>query len=114
MKPATTYDERAFSADVISRWGELSDDLEYDKNLLHPQMGALGRLCVESPRACNEILSFLESILAREDAISEIENAIAISFIRWPDLRKAVGETKIAPEVFNVVRTQWEQFGNNS
>ena len=108
------YNENSFSKDVVSRWGMLSDELADDKNLLHPQMFALSRLCLENPDARNDILVFLEELLVRKDAISEIENAIAISFLQWPELDSmGVGAT-IAPKVADVVKTQYERFGSNS
>ena len=113
MNVVPSYDENDFSKDVISRWGSLSEDLADDENLLHPQMAALGRLCLGTPQVCEDILGFLESILARKDAISEIENAIAISFLQWPELKSANADAAVAPTVINVVRSQYERFGSN-
>ena len=114
MNVVPSYDENAFSKDVISRWGSLSEDLADDENLLHPQMAALARLCLHTPQICDDILRFLESILGRKDAISEIENAVAISFLQWPELKSVTSDDAIAPTVASVVRTQWERFGSNS
>ena len=107
------YNENSFSDDVISRWGPLSEELTDDANLLHPQMAALGRLCLSNSENCSDILRFLEDVLNRNDAIAEIENAIAISFVQWPELKTMADSTEVAPRVAQVVQTQWEQFGGN-
>jgi hypothetical protein len=80
------YDSIAFSKDAIARWGHLSEDLLDDENLIHTQMGHLGRLCISVPSEAESILQFLEETMARPDAISEIENAVAISFLDWAEL----------------------------
>ncbi len=114
MNLAPGYNENSFSEDVIFRWGSQLDDLSDDANLLHPQMAALGRLCLSSPEVCGDILSFLEELLDRNDVISEIENAVAISFLQWPEMESTSVNASVAPRVANVVRTQWERFGSNS
>jgi len=90
------YDSIEFSKDVIARWGHLSEDLLNDENLLHVQMGHLGRLCISEPSEAESILQFLEDAMARPDAISEIENAVAISFLDWAEL-SALGPRVVLP-----------------
>lgn len=106
------YNEKSFSRDVIDQWGSFSDELADNENLLHPQMAALGRLCRSNHAECVNVLKFLEEILARRDVVSEIENAVAISFLDWPEL-KTLG-ADIAPNVSEIVRKQWETFGSNA
>jgi len=113
MKLVAGYNEDSFSDDVISRWGPLSEELRDDANLLHPQMAALGRLCQSNSENCSDILRFLEGVLNRNDAIAEIENAIAISFLQWPELKAMADGLEVAPRVVQVVQTQWERFGGN-
>ena len=104
------YDEARFSADVIARWGDLSEELTDHAELLHPQMAALGRLCVEIPSVCSDVMMFLGEVLAKRDAISEIENAIAISFMQWPELKEICDQYDVPSNVVGGVRTQWERF----
>ena len=106
------YDEREFSKDVIARWGHVFTDLVEDANLLHPQMADLGRLCLSHGHLAGDILHFLADVVDRRDAISEIENAVAISFLEWPDLER-MGGTIIVPEtIARIVRDQWRRGGN--
>ena len=111
MNSISSYDASAFSQDVIYKWGALSDELADYENLLHPQMAALGRVWIDNPQTREEILEFLDRTLTRSDAIFEIETAVAISFLQWPELESSAS---VAPKVAAVVRTQWERFGSNS
>ncbi len=81
------YGNSQFSHDVIERFPELREGLEFDANLLHPQMGELAaavRASIESGESDLplKICAFLDEVLSRSDAISEIENAVAISFVQ--------------------------------
>ena len=105
------YDEASFSDDVIARWGMLSEELIEDAGLLHPQMATLGHLFVEFPNARTDILAFLSEVLSKRNSISEIENAVAISFIEWPELRALSDQQNVPSNVIDVVRTRWERFG---
>jgi hypothetical protein len=106
------YDERAFSKDVIARWGSVCTDLVQDENLLHPQMAALGRLCLSHCHLAGDILHFLVDVVSRRDAISEIENAVAISFLEWPDLERLGAIVVVPEEIARTVRDQWRRGGN--
>ena len=108
------YDEKAFSNDVVARWGHLSVGLTDDAGLLHLQMGDLAALCLSCPDICNEVLGFLSEVLARTDAISEIENAVAISFIEWPQLIALAEVHTVPSNVGEIVRRQWERHGAGS
>ncbi len=87
------YDERAFSRDVIRELPELADELKSEENLLHVQVGILGRVTRDEIERENLVLAprifaFLEQALAQPRAVSEIANAIVISFVERDELRR--------------------------
>src|SRR5262245_38372119 len=87
-----SYGNAEFSRDVVARFPVLRDALECDADLLHPQMGTLAaalRRAVESgdTHLPLQICSFLEEALRKPNAIAEIENAVAISFVEAYELR---------------------------
>jgi hypothetical protein len=87
------YDERAFSRDVIRELPELASELSSEEDLLHVQVGVLGRVTREEIERNNlqlasRIFVFLEKALAHPRAISEIANAIAISFVELEELQR--------------------------
>jgi hypothetical protein len=88
MLVSTGYNEAEFSRDVIARWGHLDDSLAYDQGRLHPQMAHLGGLCKENRAIAAEVFDFLEGLLQRADATSEIENAVATSFLDWSEVQE--------------------------
>src|SRR5262245_4888736 len=91
------YDNAQFSRDVIARFPSLQDDLAFDAELLHPQMGTLAAALRAAVLAGDtglplQICAFLDEALRRPNAITQIENAIAISFVEAHELRNtAVG-----------------------
>ena len=106
------YDEGAFSRDVVARWGSMCADLEEDENLLHLQMADLGRLCLSHGHLAQDIIRFLADVVCRRDAISEIENAVAISFLEWPDLERIGSNIDVPKTIARIVRDQWKRGGN--
>ena len=117
IEPYPSYDEKAFSKDVIAKWGSYNDSLIDDENLLHPQMAHLSRTIAESfneddGNIGKEVLEFLGAVLARDDSISEIENAIAISFLEYSELEE-LGIINLVPiTILNIVREQKERWEN--
>jgi len=112
-----SYDEKAFSKDVITEWGSLNDSLIDDENLLHPQMAHLGRTITQSfkegdGRIGKEILEFLNGVLANDNAISEIENAVAISFLEYSDFEELGIINQIPSTILNIVREQKKRWDN--
>lgn len=107
--PSHGYDEQSFSADVIERFGNVEPDLEADRNLLHCQMATLAALVERDTATAGGVLSFLEAVLRRPDAISEIENAVAISFLEWPALEARKEWVSLAPRAADIVQKQWER-----
>lgn len=101
------YDERAFSADVIARWGDLQPWLLDDADLLHVQMGHLADLCREYPEKADEIFRFLVEVMQRQDPIAEIENAVAISFLEWPEVQELAKALTLPQSVLDVIKEQW-------
>jgi len=104
------YNEAQFSKDVISRWGHIDDCLIDDEGLLHVQMAHLGRVCKNNPKIAPEIFEFLEALLHRNDAISEIENAVAISFLDWPEVRECGFQDKLPPTLKQTIEEQWKRY----
>ena len=89
-----TYGNAEFSRDVIERFPELRDDLEFDADLLHPQMGTLAAAVLHAIEKGDALLpqkicAFLDEALGKPYAIAEIENAVAISFVEPLQLRKS-------------------------
>ena len=109
---SNTYGEKEFSDEIISRWGDLSEDLQEDAELLHVQMAHLGRLCNAHPEISTQVFEFLDQTVSRLEAISEIENAVAISFLEWPELEGFGKEVTIPVSIKKIVKEQWERGGN--
>jgi hypothetical protein len=102
------YDERAFTEEAIRRWGNLIPMLRDER--VHFQMGCLANEVKRSfssgnPKLGREILAFVEDALVRA-SVSEIENAVAISFLEPSDI-EALGIAEYLPE--NVRRVLDEQ-----
>ena len=80
------YGNAQSSRDVIARFPSLRKDLEFDADLLHPQMGTLAAAVREAVSAGDthlplQICTFRHEALSKPNAISEIENGVAISFV---------------------------------
>ena len=114
------YGSARFSRDAIERFPELRDSLESDADLLHPQMKTLAdalRASIESreTRVPQAILSFLDEVLRRPDAIEEIGNAVATAFVPAHELRRtATGRLilRSMPErVRRIILEQEERIG---
>jgi len=103
------YDEVAFSRDVIARWGHICGALIDDDGLLHPQMGHLGRLCEDHPEVAFDVFQFLEGLLVRKDTISEIENAVAISFLDWERAQRLGISAQLPANIADTIKQQWER-----
>ena len=81
------YDEERFSYDVILNWADCCEYLFGDANLLHPQMTWLAYICETFPERRIEVLEFLNDLMCKPGVISEIRNAIAISFLDLEQLQ---------------------------
>jgi hypothetical protein len=81
-----------------------------DEGLLHPQMGHLGRLCEAHPEIAPEIFQFLEELLARKDAVSEVENAVAISFLNWEELQRLGFSKQLPAKLTDTIKGQWKRY----
>ncbi len=110
-----SYDERSFSKDVIARWGSINDFLIDDADSLHMQMAHLGMTIRESFEKGNgevgrKIFVFLENVLAKKDAISEIENAVAISFLELDELQSLGIVSEVPQNVLQIIREQYKRW----
>lgn len=90
FRPA--YDAQAFSHDVIASFPELKEDLEDFADLLHIQVGTLAD-CMRSALRNGDsnfairVLTFLEKTLTQPESTSQIQIAIAESFIPVDEIR---------------------------
>ncbi len=107
LKLVPQYDEKAFSADVIARWGEREPGLQQMADLLHVQMGELAALCHNVPELVEEIFWFLDEVVIRPDAIPEIANAVAISFVEWPDAQEFAKTRSLPQGILTIIREHW-------
>lgn len=108
------YDEEAFSADVIARWGKLQPWLKQDENLLYVQIGHLAGLCRDTPEVAEEIFQFLDQVVQRPDAMGEIANAVAISFVEWPEAKELAKTRQLSQRILDIIREQWERYATHS
>lgn len=88
-----TYGNAEFSRDAVARFPELQEELEEYAELLHVQMGTLKRAVRSAVSAGDielalQICAFLNEALSQPRAISEIEVAVAISFVEAYELRE--------------------------
>jgi len=109
IKHPGIYDEKAFSQDIVGKWGDISSSLVDDQGLLHVQMSHLGKLVKDSfsegdGALGQEILEFLGDILTRKDMISEFENAIVISFLGYEELNELGILDQLPPAILKVIR----------
>ena len=106
----TMYGEKEFSKDVICKFGDFFPELAEEPDMLHTQMGYLADAIRQKLACSNDILSYVEALLKREDAVSEIENAVAISFIELDEVYSLKLEASIPPSVHRVLRQQQERW----
>jgi hypothetical protein len=78
-----------------------------NEGLLHPQMEHLGRLCEAHPEVAPEIFQFLEELLTGKVAISEIENAVAISFLDWQAVLRLGFSKPLPAKLADTIKDQW-------
>jgi hypothetical protein len=84
--------------------------LEEDTNLLHVQMGTLagaGRKSLENGDAALPlaICAFLAEVLGNVRTVSEIENAVAISFVEAKELRTTSVGVNVLAQMPDIVRS---------
>ena len=108
--PADVYGNSQFSVDAMSRFPSLSVALEEDAERLHVQMGTLaGAVRVALERGEThlplEICAFLDEVLRNPRAISEIENAVAISFVEAQEFRASTAGNEVLTRMPEAVRS---------
>jgi hypothetical protein len=106
------YGEKEFSTDVIEQFSGLIMELSEEPDMLHTQMGLLADAIRKNMSCTEAILNFIESILKRSDAILEIENAVAITFLELDELSKLVQETKIPPTILKILKEQQQRLNS--
>jgi|SRR6516164_147496 len=104
------YDEVAFGRDVIARWADICVALIDNKGLLHHQMGHIGRLCEAHPEVAPEVFQFLEALVAKNDAVSEIRNAVAVSFLDWQDVQRLGFSERLPANIAEIIKEQWMRY----
>ena len=80
------FGRRCFSAEAIRRFPELTTELTRDGELFHVQMGTSAfsaRTAIErgDPAFPHRMFAFLEDVLSLPQALPEIQNAVATSFL---------------------------------
>ena len=104
------YDENSFSQDVCERWGNRCEHLVDEAGSIHSQVSWLAHLCETQEDLSAEILAFLEAVIGCPGAISEIQNAISISFLDWKALQSVQDGLTIAPNIYKLVEEQHERY----
>ena len=94
------YDERSFSRDAMARFPDLEPSIEPDDGLLHVQMSTLGRALLDALRSDQfshavDICQFLETAIQHLRAITEISNAVSISFATCQEIIDAPDGEKL-------------------
>jgi hypothetical protein len=87
------FGSRSFSAEASMRFPRLAARLTEESECIHLQMGTLGATAREAIEHGDFLLlvsffEFLESVLGRANVHSEIENAMAISFLSPVEFEK--------------------------
>src|SRR5262245_3331064 len=85
------YGNAEFSRDVIEAFVEIREELSDNADLLYPQMGTLAGAVRQALEAGDielplRICRFLDAALRHTAASSEIENAVALSFVEAQEL----------------------------
>jgi len=85
------HDAVSFSRDAMARFPSLSEELRDSENQLHLQMAMLARAVYEAlrlnkPEIARDVFGFVEQALSQPRAISEIANAVALSFVELSEL----------------------------
>ena len=85
------YDGTDLARDAIARFPALKSQLVEADERIHALVHVLGRATLQAVReekmaAILEIWSFLEQVLSKPRADSEIENAVCISFVNQGEL----------------------------
>ena len=98
--PANVYGNAQFIAEAVHRFPWLKSDFQEDTESLHLQMATLAeavRLALEqgSTDLPLDVCSFLAGVLQNPNVISEIENAVAISFVEVEELRASESGLKV-------------------
>lgn len=93
------YGSAEFSVDVIARWGACVAGLSELDGELHGQMFALAKFCKAHRDQARDVLAFLESVLDRSDADSEVANAVAVSFLLSQEFKDLALEVHMGPRL---------------
>lgn len=86
------YDARALCRDASASFPALASELRASAESVHLLMGVLGRAVTESlgrgdEAHAEQVCAFLETALGRPRAISEIPNAVSLSFAGAEDFQ---------------------------
>lgn len=85
-----SYGAEAFGRDAAARFPAFAGEFEEDLGLLHSHMATLARIARQALTAgdretIRRVSAFVEEALLHPRAVSEIENAVAISFLTRDD-----------------------------
>lgn len=101
------YDAKSFCKDAVSNCSSAEPELLEWTEEIHNSMSILAEGVIKRSIDAIEVFDFLEFILNCTDAISEIENAIAISFIEFNELP----ELGFPEALFPLVKEVLKKFG---
>lgn len=105
-----TYDAKDFCCDAILRWGSYEPELLEWTEEVHNCMAILAQGIRDRTIQADEVFVFLESVLGMSDVVSEIENAIAISFLEFVELDESSIAGSVTPMVKEIIRKQYERW----
>ena len=73
-------------------------------------MWHIGRLCEAHPEVAPEVFQFLEALVAKNDAVSEIRNAVAVSFLDWQDVQRLGFSERLPANIAEIIKEQWMRY----
>lgn len=103
------YDEKEFIKDTIRLWGSNLPELSEPNEGIHYYMTMLAEAIRLKEISANEVLDFLNSILQKDIVNSEIENAVAISFLEYTELTNLDLLNSTPDLVTNILKKQHEK-----
>jgi hypothetical protein len=103
------YDEKEFIKDAFRLWGSNLPELSEPNEGIHYYMTILAEGIRSKEIGAIEVFDILDSILQKDMVISEIENAVAISFLEYSELANLSLLNSTPDSVINILRKQHEQ-----
>ena len=106
------YDEKRFCKEVASRWSSSESELLEWQEEVHNVTAILADGVRTQSISSIEVFEFIEAILINQDYASEIENALAISFIEFQELEELGLKDIDSPLLIDIMKKQYERWQN--